>query len=131
MAGSFSNFAEDLVLNWLLTTNSATRPTAWYVSLYTVAPGEGTSGTEVSGNNYSRTAATFSVTGTAPTTASNTAAVEFPTASGSWGTIVAAGIMTASTGGSLLAYGDLTASKAIDTGDVLRFNTGEIDVTLD
>ena len=40
MAGSFSNFAEDLVLNWLLTTNSATRPTAWYVSLYTVAPGE-------------------------------------------------------------------------------------------
>jgi hypothetical protein len=131
MAGSFSNFAEDLVLNWLLTTNSATRPTAWYVSLYTVAPGEGTSGTEVSGNNYSRTEATFSVTGTAPTTASNTAAVEFPTASGSWGTIVAAGIMTASTSGSLLAYGDLSTSKTIDTGDVLRFNTGEIDVTLD
>jgi hypothetical protein len=130
MAG-FTNFSEDLVLNWLLTNGSATRPTAWYVALYTVAPGEAGGGTEVSGGSYARTAVTFTVSGTAPTTASNSAAVEFPTATGSWGTIVAAGIFDASTSGNLLAFANLTTSKTVDSGDVLRFNTGEIDVTLD
>jgi len=130
MAG-FTNFSEDLVLDWLLTNGSATRPTAWYVALYTVAPGEAGGGTEVSGGSYARTAVTFTVSGTAPTTASNSGAVEFPTATGSWGTIVAAGIFDASTSGNLLAYADLTTSKTVDSGDVLRFNTGEIDITLD
>ena len=119
------------MLDWLLTNGSATRPTAWYVALYTVAPGEAGGGTEVSGGSYARTAVTFTVSGTAPTTASNSGAVEFPTATGSWGTIVAAGIFDASTSGNLLAYADLTTSKTVDSGDVLRFNTGEIDITLD
>jgi len=130
MAG-FTNYAEDLVLDWLLTNGAATRPTAWYVALYTVAPGETGGGTEVSGGSYARTAVTFTVSGTAPTTASNSSAVEFPTATGSWGTIVAAGIFDASTSGNLLAFANLTTSKTVDSGDVLRFNTGEIDVTLD
>jgi hypothetical protein len=130
MAG-FTNFTENLVLNWVFTSNSATRPTAWYVALYTVAPGEAGGGTECSGTGYARQAATFTVTGTAPTTASNSSAIEFPTAGGSWGTIVAAGIFDASSSGNLLAFADLTTSKAIDTGDVLRFNTGALTITLD
>lgn len=130
MAG-FTNYSEDLVLNWMFTANAATRPSAWYVALYTVAPGESGGGTEVSGTSYARQSVAFSVTGTAPTTAANSAAVEFPTAGGSWGTVVAAGIFTASTGGTLLAFADLTASKTIDTGDVLRFNTGALTITLD
>jgi hypothetical protein len=130
MAG-LTNFGEDLVLDFLFTTSTATRPTAWYISLYTVAPTESTGGTEVSGGSYARTSASFSVSGTAPTTASNSAAVEFVEASASWGTVVAAGVMDASTGGNLIAYADLTVSKAVGTGDVLRFNTGEIDITLD
>lgn len=130
MAG-FTDYSENLVLNWVFTANAATRPTAWYVALYTVAPGETGGGTEVSGTSYARQTVAFSVTGTAPTTASNSAAVEFPTAGGSWGTVVAAGIFTASTGGTLLAFANLTTSKTIDTGDVLRFNTGALTITLD
>ena len=130
MAG-FTNYTENLVLNWVFTSNSATRPTAWYVALYTVAPGESGGGTECSGTSYARQTATFTVTGTAPTTASNSAAIEFPTAGGSWGTIVAAAILDASTAGNMIAFADLTTSKAIDTGDVLRFNTGALTVTLD
>lgn len=130
MAG-LSNYAEDLVLDWLFTANAATRPTSWYVGLFTVAPGEGGGGTEVSGGSYARTAATFAVSGTAPTTASNDAAVEFPTATGSWGTIVAAGIFDASTSGNLIAFADLASSKTISSGDVLRFNTGTLTITLD
>ena len=129
MAG-LSNYAEDLVLDWLFTTNSATRPTSWYVALYTVAPGEGGGGTEVSGGSYARQAATFTVSGTA-TTAENSTAIEFPTATGSWGTIVAAGIFDASTSGNLIAFADLTASKTIQSGDVLRFNASTLTITLD
>ena len=130
MAG-FTNFAENLVLNWVFTTNSATRPTTWYVALYTVAPGEAGGGTECSGTSCARQSVNFSVSGTAPTTASNSAAVEFPTAGGSWGTIVAAAILDASTSGNMIAFADLTTSKTIDTGDVLRFNTGALTITLD
>jgi hypothetical protein len=31
----------------------------------------------------------------------------------------------------MLAYANLTTSKTIDSGDVLRFNVGALDVTLD
>jgi len=130
MAG-FTDYTEDLVLDWLLTSGSATRPTAWYVALYTVAPTDTGGGTEVSGTSYARTAVTFSVSGTSPATAANSAAVEFPEAGGSWGTVVAAGIFDASSAGNLLAYANLTTSKAVDTGDVLRFNTSALTVTLD
>jgi hypothetical protein len=130
MAG-FTNYTENLVLNWVFTANSATRPTSWYVALYTVAPGESGGGTECSGTSYARQSVAFSVTGTAPTTAANSAAVEFPTAGSSWGTIVAAAILDASTSGNMIAFADLTTSKTIDTGDVLRFNTGALTITLD
>ena len=130
MAG-LSNYAEDLVLDWLFTAASATRPTTWYVALYTVAPGEGGGGTEVSGGSYVRQSVSFTVSGTAPTQAANSAAVEFPTATASWGTVVAAAIYDASTSGNMLAFANLTTSKAIDSGDVLRFNTGTLVVTLD
>jgi hypothetical protein len=126
-----SNYGENLVLTWLLTNGSATRPTSWFIALYTVAPGEGGGGTEVSGGSYARQAVTFTVSGTAPTEASNSVAVEFPTATANWGTVVAAAIFDASTSGNMLAYANLTTSKTIDSGDVLRFNVGALDVTLD
>jgi len=130
MAG-FTNYAENLNLTWMFTASTATRPTAWYVALYTVAPGETGGGTECSGTSYVRQSAAFTVSGTAPTQAANSAAIEFPTAGGAWGTIVAAGVFDASTSGNLLAFANLTTSKTIDTGDVLRFNTGTLIITLD
>ncbi len=126
-----SNYGENLVLTWLLTNGSATRPTSWFIALYTVAPGEGGGGTEVSGGSYARQAVTFTVSGTAPTEATNSGAVEFPTATANWGTVVSAAIFDASTSGNMLAYANLTTSKTIDSGDVLRFNAGTLDVTLD
>lgn len=126
-----SNYGENLSLTWMFTASAATRPTSWFVALYTVAPGEGGGGTEVSGGSYARQAVTFTVSGTAPTQAANSVAVEFPTASASWGTVVAAAIFDASTSGNMLAFSNLATSKAIDTGDVLRFNTGSLVITLD
>lgn len=127
---AFSDYTEDLVLDWLFTTGSATRPTAWYVALYTAGPSDTGGGTEVSGNNYARTAATFSVSGTNPTTATNTGNIEFPAASASWGTITHVAVFDAQTSGNMLAYAALGTSKAIGSGDVFRIPTGDLDITL-
>jgi len=125
---SFSNTFETRVLTWVFTNSSATRPTAWFVALYTGAPNDAGGGTEVSGGAYARQAVTFSVSGD---TATNSGAIEYPTATAGYGTVTHVGIFDASTGGNLIAYAALTASKAIDTGDVLRLPAGDLDVTLD
>jgi len=126
---SFSNTFETHVLQYVFTADSVTRPTAWYVGLFTADPTDtGSGATEITGNNYSRVSATFSVSGA---TATTSAAVEFSAATGSWGTISHIGIFDASSGGNLIAHSALTASKAIASGDVFRIPTGDIDITLD
>lgn len=125
---SLSNEFETRILQWALTNGSPTRPTAWYIGLYTTDPGEAGGGTEVSGNGYAREAATFTVSGD---TASNNADIEFSVATGSWGTITHVAVLDALTSGNVIAYGALTASKAIDTGEILRIASGALDITLD
>jgi len=127
---SFTNTYENHVMNYVFTSTSVTRPTAWYIALFTSDPTDtGSAGTEVStGTGYARTSVTFSVTGD---TASNSAAVEFPAASGgNWGTITHIGVMTASSAGDMIVHSALTTSKAINDGDVFRIPTGDLDITL-
>ena len=128
---SFSNTFETHVLNYVFTATSVTRPTAWYIALFTSNPAEDASGTEVSasGTAYARQSVSFSVSGNLAT---NSAAVEFPTATGSgFGTVTHIGVYTASSGGDLIAYSALSASKAIAAGDVFRIPTNDLDITLD
>jgi len=125
---SFSNTFETRVLTWVFTDGSATRPTAWHVALFTSNPDEDASGTEVSGGAYARQSATFTVSGN---TASNSGALEYPTATAGYGTVTHVGVFDASTGGNLIAYAALTTSKTIDTGDVFRIPAGDLDITLD
>ena len=125
---SLSNTFETDVLEWLFTDTSVTRPTAWYVGLFTTDPTDAGTGTEVSGGSYVRKAATFSVTGD---TATTTAAVEWPVATADWGTITHIGVYDASTAGNLIAYAALTASKTINTDDVFRIPAGDLDITID
>jgi hypothetical protein len=128
---SFSDYTENLVLTYLFTTGSATRPTAWYVGLFTAAPSDTGGGTEVTGNGYARVVTgTISGSGTA-TTFTNAAAIEFAAASGgNWGTIGWAGIFDASTGGNLLAWAPLTTSRVINDGDVFRIPASSLTITL-
>lgn len=125
---SFSNFLENKVLGHVFGATPYTAPATLYVGLFTSNPGETGSGTEVSGGSYARQTIAFTVTGAQ---ASNTAAVEFPTATASWGTITFAAIYDALSGGNLLAYGALTTSKTIDNGDVFRIPAGDFDINLD
>lgn len=127
---SLTNAFETSTLKYLLTTDSVTRPTNWYVGLFTSDPTDtGVAGTEVSGSGYARTAATFSVTGN---TASNTSGVEFAAANGGdWGTVGWIGIMDAASGGNMIVHSSLVTAKIIADGDVFRIPTGDLDVTLD
>jgi hypothetical protein len=125
---SFTNFLETELLDHVFGGNAYTAPSTLYVGLFTAAPGEAGGGTELSGNAYARQSCAMSVTGN---TASNSANVEFPAATGSWGTVTHAAIFDASTGGNMLAYATLTSSKVVETGDILRFSTGQLQVTLD
>jgi hypothetical protein len=72
----------------------------------------------------------MTVSGTSPTTATNGAAVEFVTATGSWGTVSHVGVFDALTSGNLLGWAALTASKTVSSGDVFRFDAGDLDITL-
>lgn len=126
---SFTNSFETTTLTWALTTSAVTRPTTWYIGLFTSDPTEtGAAGTEVTGGSYARTGVTFTVTGD---TATNSAAVEFAAATADWGTITHIGVMDASSGGNMIVHAALSVSRAILNGDVFRIDTGNLDITLD
>ena len=127
---ALSDHAEKLLLDWLMTTGSATRPTAWYVGLFTAAPSDSGGGTEVSGSGYAREAVTFAAASTPGGTTSNTGDVSFTASGGNWGTITHIGIFNASSSGNLLWHGAMTASKIVNDGDTLQFSTGNIDLTI-
>jgi hypothetical protein len=128
---SFTNYTENLALTYLFNTGSVTRPTAWYVGLFTAAPSDSGGGTEVTGSGYARVSAgTISGSGTA-TTFTNAAAIEFGAATGGdWGTIGWAAIFDASTGGNMLAWAPLTTAKAINDGDIFRIPANSLSITL-
>ena len=127
---ALSDHAENLLLNWLMTTDSVTRPTAWYIGLYTAAPSDSGGGTEVTGNGYSRQSATWGTASGTGGTTDNEANVTFTASGGDWGTITHIGIHDAASSGNLLWHGAMSASKTIADGDTLQFNTGNIDLTL-
>jgi hypothetical protein len=128
---SFTNYTENLALTWLFTGSSATRPTAWFVGLFTAAPSDTGGGTEVTGSGYTRVATgTISGSGTA-TTFTNAAAIEFGAATGgNWGTIGWAAIFDASTSGNMIAWAPLTTAKAINDGDIFRIPANSLSITL-
>ena len=123
-----SNFLENALINATLRNTSYTSPTTVYVGLYTSDPTDGNTGTEVSGGSYARTAVTFG----APSNGAslNNAAVEFPQATASWGTVAYIGILDAATSGNLLYHTILDTAKTIDTGDIFKIATGSLSVTL-
>jgi hypothetical protein len=123
-----SNFLENALINATLRNTSYTSPTTTYLALYTSDPTDADTGTEVSGGSYARQAITFSSPSNGVT--SNSGAIEFPTATGSWGTVAYVGIRDAVTSGNLLYHTALDASKVIDTGDIFRISSGNLTVTL-
>jgi hypothetical protein len=125
---SFSNFLETEILDHVFAGAAYTAPSTHYLALFTaVADGETGSVTEVSGGGYARQTVAFTTSGN---TTSNNAAVEYPTATANYGTVTHVGVYDASTSGNLMAYAALSSNKTIETGDVFRVPSGDLDITL-
>ena len=125
---SFTNFLETEILDHVFAGSAYTAPTTKYLALFTaVADGEAGSVTEVTGGGYARQTVAFTTSGN---TTSNNAAVEFPTATANYGTVTHVGVYDASSSGNLMAYASLSSSKTIETGDVFRVPSGDLDITL-
>lgn len=124
---AMSDYLENEILDHILGTGAYTMPTTVYIGLSTASFNDDNSGTELSGSGYARVAATFSAASGGTT--SNSAAVEFAAATGSWGSISHFGVFDASTAGNLLIHGAFTTAKTIATGDILKISAGDLDIT--
>lgn len=127
---ALSDYAEKLLLDFLMTTGSATRPTNWYVALYTAAPSDSGGGTEVSTGGYARQSVSFDAASSPGGTTSNSGEVSFTASGADYGTVTHMGIFDAASSGNLLWHGALTASKTVADGDTLTFAVGNIDLTM-
>lgn len=125
---AISNYLENALINATLRNTAYSSPATVYVALFTSDPTDAGSGTEVSGGSYARRSATFAAPSNGAS--STNADVQFPQATGNWGTITHFGIYDALTTGNLLYHGALTTSKTIETGDVFKIASGNLTVTL-
>jgi len=123
-----SNYLENALINATLRATTFTSPSVVYVGLYTADPTDAGSGTEVSGGSYARQSVTFGAPSNGVST--NSAAVEFPQCTSTWGTVSHIGILDASTSGNLYYHTALDSSKIIETGDVFKIAIGNLSVTL-
>ena len=125
---SFSSNLETKILQYVFAETAYPQVVNHRLALFTaITDGEAGTVTEVSGGAYARQSVTFTVSGN---TASNNAAVEYPTATADWGTITHVGVYDQTLGGNLMAYAELSSPKNIETSDVFRVPSGDLDITL-
>lgn len=133
MAGSFSDHWENEILDHVFKTGSYTAPTNIYVALCKSTVEDNDTGStlpvEVSGGAYVRKVCnTWDAASSGAT--ENTQVITFVQATADWGTITHFALCDHSGTGNMLAHGSLGAAKNCQSGDTVKFATGDIDVTL-
>jgi len=130
--GGFSNYWENKILDHIFGKGSYTPPTI-YVGLSTADPTDDGSGlAEPSGNAYTRVQTSASNWNAASNGAlDNAGNITFAQSTGSWGTITHFALFDAAAAGNMLAYGELSQSKAIGESDTARFEAGDLHISLD
>lgn len=138
--GLFTDTAANTVLEQTFRNNATSGdPSTLHFALSTTTPTSGGgSFTEPSSGGYARVSVTPDTTfWSAPTTGDPTTMtnangqVLWPEATAGWGTVTYWGIFSLSTGGTLLAYGQLSPSQAVNSGDQVKFGFSDLVVTLD
>lgn len=98
-----------------------------YLGAFTTAPTVSGGGTEVVGGSYARVEIPNTDFDTPTDSESdNTALAQFPTATASWGSIVAWGLFDASSSGNLLAWAVQSPAKAVGNGDNVAVPIGNL-----
>lgn len=120
--GQLTNSGKDLVLD-------SGVPNTIYQGLSSTTPAaDGSNVTEPSGNNYSRLSLTIGAASSQ--TRSNTNAVQHAASGGDWGTMTHSVYYTAASGGTAIAFDDLTASRNMVDGATMDFGIGDVDLGL-
>ena len=131
MANNKSNYLENAIINHVLRGIALSTPgNNIFIALYTTDPTESDSGTEVSGGAYARVRVSGTTAWGAPANGDteNTGIITFTTATAAGGTVKHVAIRDASSGGNMLYYGPLTASKDVGINDIFRFPIGDLDI---
>jgi len=126
---SASDYLENKLLDHTLGSSAFSQPSNLYIGLSTGTFADANSGTELSGNGYSRKQVTFGTASSGSIT--NSGAVEFDTATGTQGSISHFGIFDASSGGNLLFHGSFTSAKTIENGDQFKIPASSLTVSID
>lgn len=124
---SLTTYTANKVLDHLLKGTAWTQPANIYVGLLSNV---GTQTELAFSGSYARVQKN-SWPAASGAAVSNDTEVAFPEATGDWGTVAGIGVYDSGpgTGGNLLAYGALTASKPVPSGVQAKFPIGDIDFT--
>jgi hypothetical protein len=132
----FTDFAENWVIDHVLSNVAFTPPAALYLAAFTTNVGLEANNpvNEVAAANYARQACALNAAANGATY--NVNAIEFPEADEDWGTLTAVclcdHVNAVNWGTDVNAYvwGDLTNSKTINSTDTFKVNAGDIDITV-
>lgn len=128
----YTTYLSNKILDHVFKVASFTQPTNLYMALSTSTPAQDGSGvTEPSGNGYARVQCNSSWATASGRANANSTAIEFPSATGSWGTITHVCLYDASTSGNLLLFITLTTPRDVGEGNGPKFAAGEFDNSLD
>lgn len=131
--GSLTNYAEVAFLKHICLEAAYSPATTIYLALCTADPTDAATGASMNEcantGSYARTAITFAAA--ASRSVAQNADVDFPQATGSWGTVSHWAIVDTNTYGSgnVLAHGAFASSKAVGSGDTPSVASGEVTVS--
>lgn len=127
---NLSTYLSNALLDHAFGEGAYTEPTT-YCALFTTNPSmpAGSGGVEVSGGSYARVALSGLMSAASAESITNGSTITFPTATGSWGTVVGVGIYDASSGGNLLMAGPLTTSQTVNSGNTFSFLASNLTAT--
>ncbi len=129
-----TNFTRNALLDHEFGGPAFTPPATYYAALFLTAPTLSSAGVECSGNGYSRAAVANNLTNFPASVAgvkTNGTLIQFPTATGAWGPVVAVVFFDAATAGTQHHFASLGLSKSFVAGQAPYFPAGSLTFTLD
>ena len=139
-----SDYLENKLVDHLFRSATFAKPAGLFIALFTAAPSDAGGGTEVVGGGYARVSlapldtnwkatqgGTSGPSSGSGGVTSNAVAITFPAPTANWGAVSHVGIFDAASGGNLLIWDALTATRTILNGDPApKFDPDTFTITI-
>lgn len=132
---SFSNYAEDEILDHALSDGAWSEPSALYVALCTVVPTDSSTGSTLTEANYTgyarKEVLATDLSASSGGSKTNSSAITFDACTAGSSTVIGFALVDASSNGNVIMWGTVT-SKVIDTSNTpATIAIGALVATLD